>query len=106
MHSIKNLFFFRRLGVEEGKRFYVCSLSSSTMIYKGQLSPCQLWTYFADLIDPTFLTHLVIVHTRFSTNTFPSWERAHPNRFLAHNGEINTLRGNVNLMRAREGKSR
>ena len=84
-------------------RFYVCSLSSSTIVYKGQLNPCQLWEYFDDLIDETFETYICIVHTRFSTNTFPNWERAHPNRFIAHNGEINTLRGNVNLMRAREG---
>ena len=84
-------------------RFYICSLSSSTIVYKGQLNPCQLWEYFDDLIDETFETYICIVHTRFSTNTFPNWERAHPNRYLAHNGEINTLRGNVNLMRAREG---
>ena len=87
----------------EDRRFYVCSLSTKTIVYKGQFNPCQLWQYFDDLTDPDFLTYLCIVHTRFSTNTFPSWERAHPNRFLAHNGEINTLRGNVNLMKAREG---
>ena len=87
----------------EEKRFYVCSLSTKTIVYKGQFNPCQLWQYFDDLTHPDFLTYLCIVHTRFSTNTFPSWERAHPNRFLAHNGEINTLRGNVNLMKAREG---
>ena len=92
-----------RLDHEEKKRFYVCSLSASTIVYKGQLNPSQLWTYFDDLLQPHFETHICIVHTRFSTNTFPSWERAHPNRYLAHNGEINTLRGNVNLMRAREG---
>ncbi len=89
--------------LDDGRRFYVCSLSTKTIVYKGQFNPCQLWQYFNDLKHPEFCTYLCIVHTRFSTNTFPSWERAHPNRFLAHNGEINTLRGNVNLMKAREG---
>lgn len=86
-----------------GKRFYICSLSRRTVVYKGQLTSDQLWTYFPDLLDPMYDTYLALVHTRFSTNTFPSWERAHPLRMLAHNGEINTLRGNVNLMKAREG---
>jgi len=88
---------------KEGVRFYICSLSMSTIVYKGQFDPCQLWQYYTDLADPALETHICIVHTRFSTNTFPSWERAHPMRYIAHNGEINTLRGNVNLMRAREG---
>jgi glutamate synthase (NADPH/NADH) len=86
-----------------GKRFYICSLSQRTVVYKGQLTSDQLWAYFPDLADPLYDTYLALVHTRFSTNTFPSWERAHPLRMLAHNGEINTLRGNVNLMKAREG---
>ncbi|KAG5886085.1 hypothetical protein JTB14_031686 [Gonioctena quinquepunctata] len=86
-----------------GKRFYICSLSRRVVVYKGQLTSDQLWTYFPDLADPTYDTYLALVHTRFSTNTFPSWERAHPLRMLAHNGEINTLRGNVNYMKAREG---
>ncbi|XP_043275732.1 glutamate synthase [NADH] isoform X2 [Venturia canescens] len=86
-----------------GLRFYVCSLSLKTVVYKGQLTADQLWLYFKDLKCPNFETYLALVHTRFSTNTFPSWERAHPLRMLAHNGEINTLRGNVNLMKAREG---
>ncbi|XP_017778154.1 PREDICTED: glutamate synthase [NADH], amyloplastic isoform X1 [Nicrophorus vespilloides] len=86
-----------------GKRFYICSLSRRIIVYKGQLTSDQLWTYFTDLCDPLFETYLALVHTRFSTNTFPSWERAHPLRMLAHNGEINTLRGNVNFMKAREG---
>ncbi|CAG9813889.1 unnamed protein product [Phaedon cochleariae] len=86
-----------------GKRFYVCSLSRRTVVYKGQLTSDQLWTYFPDLQDPMYDTYLALVHTRFSTNTFPSWERAHPLRMIAHNGEINTLRGNVNFMKAREG---
>ncbi|XP_005109373.2 putative glutamate synthase [NADPH] [Aplysia californica] len=84
-------------------RFYICSLSSEIIVYKGQLNTDQLWKFFLDLQDPEFETHLALVHSRFSTNTFPSWERAHPQRLLAHNGEINTLRGNRNLMKAREG---
>ncbi|XP_071038942.1 uncharacterized protein [Parasteatoda tepidariorum] len=84
-------------------RFYICSLSTETVVYKGQLTSTQLWDYFHDLQHPSFETYLALVHARFSTNTFPSWERAHPMRMLAHNGEINTLRGNINLMRAREG---
>uniref|UniRef100_A0A1I7X8Q7 glutamate synthase (ferredoxin) n=1 Tax=Heterorhabditis bacteriophora TaxID=37862 RepID=A0A1I7X8Q7_HETBA len=75
---------------------YVCSLSSTTIIYK-------LYNFYDDLTNPDFVTHLALVHSRFSTNTFPSWNRAQPNRMVAHNGEINTLRGNINLMRAREG---
>ncbi|XP_043577717.1 glutamate synthase [NADH] isoform X1 [Bombus pyrosoma] len=86
-----------------GIRYYICSLSIRTVVYKGQLTADQLWLYFLDLKSPKFETYLALVHTRFSTNTFPSWERAHPLRLLAHNGEINTLRGNVNLMKAREG---
>lgn len=84
-------------------RYYICSLSLKTVVYKGQLTADQLWLYFMDLKSPKFETYLALVHTRFSTNTFPSWERAHPLRLLAHNGEINTLRGNVNFMKAREG---
>lgn len=86
-----------------GIRYYICSLSLRTIVYKGQLTADQLWLYFLDLKSPKFETYLTLVHTRFSTNTFPSWERAHPLRLLAHNGEINTLRGNVNFMKAREG---
>ncbi|KAL1139053.1 hypothetical protein AAG570_009114 [Ranatra chinensis] len=86
-----------------GVRFYICSLSHTVVVYKGQFTSDQLWDYFADLKSPEFDTYLALVHTRFSTNTFPSWERAHPLRCLAHNGEINTLRGNVNFMKAREG---
>lgn len=83
--------------------FYVCSLSTKVMIYKGMLRPCQILPYYPDLKDPDFETHLAMVHSRFSTNTFPSWDRAQPLRFMSHNGEINTLRGNVNWMRARQG---
>lgn len=86
-----------------GRRFYICSLSTETIVYKGQFMSSQLWDYYLDLQNPLFETYLALVHARYSTNTFPNWERAHPLRFLAHNGEINTLRGNVNLMQAREG---
>uniref|UniRef100_A0AC34GRP2 Glutamine amidotransferase type-2 domain-containing protein n=1 Tax=Panagrolaimus sp. ES5 TaxID=591445 RepID=A0AC34GRP2_9BILA len=82
---------------------YVVSLSASTVVYKGQFTPHQLYKYYLDLTNPNFITHIALVHSRFSTNTFPSWSRAQPNRMLAHNGEINTLRGNINFMRAREG---
>jgi glutamate synthase (NADPH/NADH) len=84
-------------------RFFICNLSTKVIVYKGLLSTLQLWRYYVDLMDPRYETHLALVHGRFSTNTFPSWERAHPQRYLAHNGEINTLKGNVNLMHAREG---
>ena len=83
--------------------FYICSLSTKVMVYKGMLTPAQVVPYFTDLSDPDYTSHLAMVHSRFSTNTFPSWDRAQPNRFMAHNGEINTLRGNKNWMRAREG---
>ncbi|KAL8570901.1 hypothetical protein ACOMHN_023574 [Nucella lapillus] len=86
-----------------GVRFYICSLSTHTVVYKGLLNTAQLWQYFEDLKNPDYESHIALIHSRFSTNTFPSWERAHPQRYLAHNGEINTLRGNHNLMKAREG---
>ena len=82
--------------------YYASSLSCRTLIYKGMLMPEQVGKYFKDLADPSMDTALALVHSRFSTNTFPSWERAHPYHFIAHNGEINTLRGNVNWMKARE----
>lgn len=82
--------------------FYITGLSARTMIYKGMLTPCQLAEYFPDLHDPDFESALALMHTRFSTNTFPSWPRAHPNRFIAHNGEINTVMGNENRMRSRQ----
>ena len=83
--------------------FYIASLSSRILVYKGMLTPDQLFNYFPDLSDPDYETHLAMVHSRFSTNTFPSWDRAQPLRYMAHNGEINTLRGNLNKMWAREG---
>lgn len=82
--------------------FYTPSMSYKTISYKGQLITEQLPRYFADLSDPDFESALVLVHSRFSTNTFPSWPLAQPFRYLAHNGEINTLRGNINWMRARQ----
>jgi len=85
-----------------GNFFYVSSLSARTCIYKGMLMPEQVAKYFPDLRDADMTTALALVHSRFSTNTFPSWDRAHPNRCIAHNGEINTLRGNVNWMKARQ----
>ncbi len=87
----------------QAKMFYIASLSTKVLIYKGMLTPDQLLTYFPDLADPEYTSHLAMVHSRFSTNTFPSWDRAQPNRFMSHNGEINTLRGNMNWMHAREG---
>lgn len=83
--------------------FYVCSLNNKTIVYKGQLTPSQVYNYYHDLTNAHFKSHMALVHSRFSTNTFPSWDRAQPLRWLAHNGEINTLRGNKNWMRAREG---
>ena len=84
-------------------RFYVCSLSTATITYKGLFTTFQLFQYYPDLTAPDFEAKIAMVHSRFSTNTFPCWERAHPQRMLCHNGEINTLRGNVNAMNAREG---
>jgi glutamate synthase (ferredoxin) len=83
--------------------FYIVSLSANTLIYKGMLTARQLEPMFPDLSDSDVESALALVHQRFSTNTFPSWPLAHPYRFIAHNGEINTLRGNINWMRAREG---
>ena len=92
------------LGLEDGELFYFCSLSAATVIYKGQLISNQIPQFYPDLSDPEIKTALAMVHQRFSTNTFPSWDRAHPYRFLCHNGEINTLRGNINWMAARQGQ--
>ncbi len=82
--------------------WYPASLSCRTMVYKGMLTPPQVKSFFPDLSDPDFESALALVHSRFSTNTFPSWERSHPYRYIAHNGEINTLRGNTNWMIARQ----
>ncbi|MEW4490631.1 glutamate synthase large subunit [Thalassoglobus sp. JC818] len=83
--------------------FYSCSLSTKVIVYKGMLTPDQMLPYFEDLNDADFESHLAMVHSRFSTNTFPSWDRAQPLRFMAHNGEINTVKGNSNWMYARQG---
>jgi glutamate synthase (ferredoxin) len=88
--------------VAGGDFFYVSSLSYKTVIYKGMLLTTQLQEYYPDLLHPAMESALALVHSRFSTNTFPSWNRAHPYRYLAHNGEINTLRGNINWMHARQ----
>ncbi|WP_395752713.1 glutamate synthase large subunit [Prosthecobacter sp.] len=82
--------------------WYCSSLSSRTLVYKGMLMPEQVGQYFLDLNDPDMESALALVHSRFSTNTFPSWERSHPYRYIAHNGEINTLRGNISWMKARQ----
>jgi glutamate synthase domain-containing protein 2/glutamate synthase domain-containing protein 1/glutamate synthase domain-containing protein 3 len=91
-----------RLDLSEKKCFYVPSLSAKTLIYKGMLIADQIEAMYPDLADPDLESALALVHQRFSTNTFPSWPLAHPYRYIAHNGEINTLRGNINWMHARE----
>jgi len=83
--------------------FFICTLSARIIVYKGMLTPHQVFHFYTDLQAPDFETHMAMVHSRFSTNTFPSWDRAQPNRNMSHNGEINTLLGNVNSMNAREG---
>ncbi|MBI2491883.1 MAG: glutamate synthase large subunit [Candidatus Rokubacteria bacterium] len=94
------------LDIPENKFAYLPSLSSNTLIYKGMLSADQIETMYPDLTDPDVESALALVHQRFSTNTFPSWPLAHPYRYIAHNGEINTLRGNINWMHAREALCR
>ncbi|HEV8725859.1 MAG TPA: glutamate synthase large subunit [Candidatus Binatia bacterium] len=93
----------RYAGLPGGDFFYIPSLSGRTLIYKGMLTARQVVTFYPDLSDPLVETAIAVVHSRFSTNTFPSWGRAHPYRYLIHNGEINTLRGNENWMHARQG---
>ncbi|VDN99554.1 unnamed protein product [Rodentolepis nana] len=105
MKFICKVFFLRKYAThkfEEDDIAYICSLSAKTVVYKGMFTSRQLWEYYLDLQSPDFKTHFAIVHNRFSTNTFPSWSRAHPQRLMAHNGEINTLRGNVNYASARQ----
>jgi glutamate synthase (NADPH/NADH) large chain len=91
------------LHLAHGKEFYVPSMSARTLVYKGMLMAHQVGEYYRDLKDPRLESALALVHQRFSTNTFPSWDLAHPFRIIAHNGEINTLRGNCNWIRARQG---
>ncbi len=92
----------RYSGINGGNQFYIASLSYKTIVYKGMLLSEQVDPFFLDLQDEDIESALALVHSRFSTNTFPSWERAHPNRYIIHNGEINTIRGNQNWMRARQ----
>jgi glutamate synthase (ferredoxin) len=106
----RKLFVIRKRAVNEIRNsdragspyWYAASLSCRTIVYKGMLMPGQVETFYPDLLDPAMDTALALVHSRFSTNTFPSWERSHPYRYIAHNGEINTLRGNINWMHARQ----
>ena len=93
----------QHLNLKHGKEYYVPSMSSRTVIYKGLLLADQVGTYFHDLLDARCVSALGLVHQRFSTNTFPEWPLAHPYRYVAHNGEINTVKGNYNWMKAREG---
>ncbi len=92
----------RSATISGGETWYMPSLSYKTLVYKGMLTTAQLEQYFLDLQQPSMETAIALVHSRFSTNTFPSWDRAHPYRYVAHNGEINTLRGNINWMHARQ----
>src|SRR2546422_645710 len=92
----------KRFGIPEAESFYFPSLSCRTLVYKGMLMAVQLREYFPDLSNKRMISALCMFHSRFSTNTFPSWRLAHPYRMISHNGEINTLRGNINWMRARE----
>ena len=96
------LYIARREFEQSNDNTYVVSMSSRTIVYKGMFLVGQLRTFFADLQNPDYESAIAMVHSRFSTNTNPSWERAHPNRFMVHNGEINTIRGNADKMLARE----
>lgn len=98
----RRLYVVRRVFEQSNDNVYVVSLSSRTIVYKGMFLVGQLRTFFHDLQDENYESAIAIVHSRFSTNTNPSWERAHPNRFIVHNGEINTIRGNADKMHARE----
>ncbi|TKS57997.1 MAG: glutamate synthase subunit alpha [Nitrospira sp.] len=94
----------RESAIQGRDYFYVSSLSANTIVYKGLLLPHQMAAYYQDLNDATLVSALALVHSRFSTNTFPTWPLAHPYRYICHNGEINTLKGNVNWMTARQGR--
>ncbi len=98
----RRLYIARRVFEQSNKDTYVCSLSSRTIVYKGMFLVGQLRSFFNDLEDEDYKSAIALVHSRFSTNTMPSWQRAHPNRFIVHNGEINTIRGNANNMLCRE----
>ena len=99
---LERMAFCLRKRADHEARVYFASLSCRTIVYKGMLSAPQVEPFFPDLSDERYVSNLALVHSRFSTNTFPSWERAHPYRYVAHNGEINTVQGNRNWMRARE----
>jgi glutamate synthase (NADPH/NADH) large chain/glutamate synthase (ferredoxin) len=94
----------RESAIQGREYFYIPSLSANTIVYKGLLLPHQMPAYYQDLNDATLMSALALVHSRFSTNTFPTWPLAHPYRYICHNGEINTLKGNVNWMTARQGR--
>ena len=94
----------RESAIQGRDYFYISSLSANTIVYKGLLLPHQMSAYYQDLKDERLTSALALVHSRFSTNTFPTWPLAHPYRYICHNGEINTLKGNVNWMRARQGR--
>ena len=100
--TLERMAFCLRKRIQHEAGIYVASLSSRTLTYKGMLTAPQLGEFYPDLHDPAFASALALVHSRFSTNTFPSWPLAHPYRYIAHNGEINTVKGNRNWMRARE----
>jgi glutamate synthase (NADPH/NADH) large chain len=100
--ELDRIVFCARERIEQDAHVYFPSLSSRTIVYKGMLTTPQLEPFFPDLSDRRFTSAIALVHSRFSTNTFPAWELAHPYRFIAHNGEINTVKGNRNWMRARE----
>jgi glutamate synthase (NADPH) large chain len=97
-HSIRS-----NTQLKQASMFYYCSLSTRVIVYKGMLNPDQMLRFYPDLSAEDYTAHLAMVHSRFSTNTFPSWDRAQPCRFMSHNGEINTRLGNANWMSAREG---
>ena len=98
----RKLYILRRLFEKQDTDTYICSLSSRTIVYKGMMLVSQLRSFYDDLQDVRYVSRMAMVHSRFSTNTFPSWSKAHPQRFLLHNGEINTIRGNHDRMKARE----
>src|SRR5438477_4412138 len=103
-HFERKLYLIRKRIEKTTSELYFGSFSARTLVYKGMLSAEQIEIYFPDLVDPRVASALAVVHQRFSTNTFPSWSLAHPFRYISHNGEINTLRGNINWMKAREAQ--
>ncbi|MGX8706319.1 MAG: glutamate synthase subunit alpha, partial [bacterium] len=98
----RKLYILRRVFEKQDTDTYICSLSCRTIVYKGMMLVSQLRSFYDDLQDVRYVSQMAMVHSRFSTNTFPSWSKAHPQRFLLHNGEINTIRGNHDRMKARE----